>query len=76
MQSRRRITSLTHLTAAARSAGPGFARLVFHGDWRGGRYVSNLSSLQIVGAIPEPATLLMALVGGLAVLGIARRRRG
>lgn len=55
--------------------GSGFARLVLDGDWRGGRYVSNLASLLIVGNIvPEPATLTLMVVGLLGV-GAALRRR-
>ena len=49
----------------------GFARVVVPGDDFGGRYVSNLVSLEIIdGAIPEPASLALfasALLGMLAL---------
>src|SRR5262249_2344475 len=43
----------------------GFARLVVPGDKFGGRYVSNLVSLQVVNAapVPEPAALGLMLAG-------------
>ena len=56
----------------------GFARLVVPGDLAGGRYVSNLVSLQVLDAgaaapVPEPGSL--ALLPGLAGLAAWRRRR-
>ncbi len=50
----------------------GFARLVVPGDDLGGRYVSNLTSLEVLDAsVPEPPSLLL-LAAGLAVLGLVR----
>ncbi len=53
----------------------GFARLVVPGDLAGGRYVSNLVSLQVLDAtaVPEPVSLIVVLTG-LAGLAAARRR--
>ena len=60
----------------------GFARLAVPGDVKGGRYVSNLVSLEIFDAtavpVPEPRTWML-LVAGLALLawqGRARARIG
>lgn len=52
----------------------GFARLVLPGDLRGGRYVSNIASIELV-QVPGPAG--MALLGGgiLALVGAVHRRR-
>lgn len=64
------------------AGGSGFARLVLDGDWRGGRYVSNLASLTIVGTllpVPEPATLLLLVIGAAGAAAARReglRRRG
>ena len=42
----------------------GFARVVVPGDNFGGRYVSNLVSLEVIGAVvPEPGTLLLVVTG-------------
>lgn len=56
----------------------GFARLVVPGDLAGGRYVSNLVSLQVldatVSAIPEPSTWAMMILGFAGIGFIAYRR--
>lgn len=49
----------------------GFARVVVPGDSRGGRYVSNLVSLAVIDAVPEPASLAL-LAFGLAAVGLLR----
>ena len=59
----------------------GFARLVVPGDTAGGRYVSNLVSLQVIDAtaaapVPEPASLAMLVPALLGCAAFARRRRG
>jgi len=55
--------------------GSGFARMVLDGDWRGGRYVSNLTSFFIVGnVVPEPGTLAMLMIGAAGLVGARRRR--
>jgi DMSO/TMAO reductase YedYZ molybdopterin-dependent catalytic subunit len=47
----------------------GFARVVVPGDNFGGRYVSNLVSLQVIGAaVPEPGALLLVVTGLIAML--------
>lgn len=53
----------------------GFARLVVPGDLAGGRYISNLVSLQMLDAtaVPEPGTLALVLAS-LAGGAILRRR--
>lgn len=55
----------------------GFARIVVPGDARGGRYVSNLTSLEIFSAapVPEPETYALMLAG-LVALGLRRRVSG
>ncbi|MBL8534185.1 MAG: PEP-CTERM sorting domain-containing protein [Betaproteobacteria bacterium] len=59
-------------------SGDGFARIVVPGDLRGGRYVSNLISLEVYDAtapIPEPGTWgLMAAGLGMLVLVLRRNR--
>jgi DMSO/TMAO reductase YedYZ molybdopterin-dependent catalytic subunit len=53
----------------------GFARIVVPGDTAGGRYVSNIASIQVIDAtVPEPATFGLLLIGSLAV-AMARARR-
>jgi hypothetical protein len=53
----------------------GFARVVVPGDDFGGRYVSNLVSLQVIdGVVPEPGSLLL-LVSGVLAMGLLLRRR-
>ena len=53
----------------------GFARIVVPGDLRGGRYVSNLVSLDVLSAVPEPATLSLLLPLALGCVLLARRRK-
>ena len=43
--------------------GAGFARLIFPGDNRGGRYISNVVSLTVIAAVPQPGTLVLYLSG-------------
>jgi hypothetical protein len=46
----------------------GFARVVVPGDSFGGRYVSNLVSLEVIDAVvPEPGTLLLVVTGLIAM---------
>jgi hypothetical protein len=45
----------------------GFARLVVPGDSRGGCYVSNLVSLAVIDAVPEPASIILLAVALLAL---------
>jgi hypothetical protein len=53
----------------------GFARVVVPGDDFGGRYVSNLVSLQVVDAVvPEPGSLLL-LASSLLAMPVLWRRR-
>jgi hypothetical protein len=61
-------TGLPDLIAYAVNGGPlgpdGFARVVVPGDNFGGRYVSNLVSLEVIDAVvPEPGTLLLVVTG-------------
>jgi PEP-CTERM motif len=49
----------------------GFARVVVPGDSRGGRYVSNLVSLEIFDAVPEPGSMMLLAVG-LTAIGLSR----
>ncbi|MCC7046454.1 MAG: hypothetical protein IT562_07070 [Alphaproteobacteria bacterium] len=51
----------------------GFARLVLPGDLRGGRYVSNVASLEIV-HVPAPAALGLLAFGLLALSAAGRRK--
>ncbi len=52
-----------------------FARLVVPGDLAGGRYVSNLVSLQILdaAAVPEPGSLALLLAGLAGMAAVWRR---
>jgi len=53
----------------------GFARVVVPGDDFGGRYVSNLVSLQVIDAVvPEPGSLVL-LVSSLLAMALLLRRR-
>ena len=52
----------------------GFARAVLPTDSRGGRYVSNIASIQLASSIPEPATWML-LAAGLVMLGFRRVAR-
>lgn len=52
----------------------GFARTVLPGDLRGGRYVSNLTSIEVVATVPEPEGFAM-LGAGLALIVLVKRRR-
>ena len=45
----------------------GFARVVVPGDSRGGRYVSNLVSLEVIDAVPEPASIILLAAALLAL---------
>ncbi|TPG49296.1 PEP-CTERM sorting domain-containing protein [Roseomonas nepalensis] len=59
----------------------GFARLVVPGDLAGGRYVSNLVSLQVldttrVTTVPEPGSLALLLSGLFGLAMLSRRREG
>ncbi len=62
----------------AGSGDDGFARLVVPGDLAGGRYVSNIESIQIIDATnaPEPGTLSVLAVAGVALGRLRRRRAG
>jgi hypothetical protein len=55
----------------------GFARIVVPGDAAGGRYISNLVSLEVFtvpAPVPEPATWTL-LIASLPILAFLRRRR-
>jgi DMSO/TMAO reductase YedYZ molybdopterin-dependent catalytic subunit len=52
----------------------GFARVVVPGDARGGRYVSNLVSLEVIDAVPEPASIML-LAAALLALTLVRSVR-
>src|SRR5215469_7216358 len=53
----------------------GFARVVVPGDNFGGRYVSNLVSLQVIDAVvPEPGSLLLFASSLLAMVLLPRRK--
>lgn len=54
----------------------GFARIVVPGDARGGRYVSNLTTLEVFSAapVPEPQTWAL-MVAGLVAMRFLRGRR-
>src|SRR5215831_12297488 len=71
-----RLTLVAYDVNGAPLGSTGFARIVIGGtpgDLRGGRFVSNISSLQVA-AIPEPVTATM-LATGLLALSFYRRRR-
>jgi DMSO/TMAO reductase YedYZ molybdopterin-dependent catalytic subunit len=58
----------------------GFARIVVPGDSAGGRYVSNLVSLQVIdataaNAVPEPASLALLVPALLGIAGLCRAGR-
>lgn len=54
----------------------GFARILVPGDDFGGRYVSNLVSLEVLdAAVPEPATFVL-LASALTAMGLFRARLG
>jgi hypothetical protein len=54
----------------------GFARIVVPGDNFGGRYISNLVSLQVIGGVvPEPGSLLL-IVSGLIGMTLVRGGQG
>ncbi|WP_145986548.1 molybdopterin-binding protein [Methylocaldum marinum] len=52
----------------------GFARIVVPGDTRGGRYVSNLVSLEVV-TVPVPPAVLLMLSGACVFVFTGRRQR-
>lgn len=53
----------------------GFARIIVPGDVRAGRYVSNLTNLEVRSSVvPEPGTVTL-LLAGLAALGLYGVRR-
>ncbi len=54
--------------------GAGFARLIFPGDNRGGRFLSNLTGLEVVATVPQPATMAL-YVAGLILVAFATRGR-
>jgi hypothetical protein len=57
----------------------GFARLVVPGDSAGGRYVSNIISLQVIDAateVPEPPGLALLGVMAAGMASVTRRRGG
>jgi DMSO/TMAO reductase YedYZ molybdopterin-dependent catalytic subunit len=66
-------TGLSDLIAYEVNGGPlgpdGFARVVVPGDQFGGRYVSNLVSLQVIDvAVPEPGSVLLVVAGLLGMM--------
>jgi hypothetical protein len=56
----------------------GFARTAFPGDKNGGRYVSNLDSIFVSSAVPEPSTWAMMILGfvGVGFMAYRRGKRG
>lgn len=52
----------------------GFARVVVPGDSRGGRYVSNLVNLEVIDAVPEPASILLLAAALLALILVSSVR--
>jgi len=48
----------------------GFARVVVPGDSRGGRYVSNLVNLEVIDAVPEPASIILLAAALLALISV------
>src|SRR5262245_14647086 len=71
-----RLTLVAYDANGAPLGSTGFARIVISGnpgDLRGGRFVSNIASLEVA-AVPEPAYTVLLTIG-LAVLFTFRRRR-
>jgi hypothetical protein len=52
----------------------GFARTAFPGDRNGGRYVSNLISISVSSAVPEPSTWAMMILGFIGLGTMTYRR--
>jgi DMSO/TMAO reductase YedYZ molybdopterin-dependent catalytic subunit len=53
----------------------GFARIVVPGDFLGGRYVSNITSIEVLNAsVPEPASLSLVLLPLLGMAAVRARR--
>jgi len=66
---------IAYLQDGAPIGADGFARVVVPGDTFGGRYVSNLVSLQVLHtAVPEPGTVLVVISSLIAMALFAWRR--